>query len=1014
MELNDKDDAYEERLRCRSASRERCLSGCEYKDPGWSKYWDLLPESDNVSGLTDSFSTEADDAIKAWIDVLPQESQARQDKNAPKKNAPKKNAPLHSDATNAVVESLTNMARHDTSRSKADWLPYQGTRTLPTKAVHGRYIVGHKDSDWFVQLAHVMDNTTPKTVQSKMFLKFYIFIRDFMPQGLVDNLAHIKGQDVMDHLLCHAEYAPSRHKVSKAANQAFTELEKWMGDHSHWRSSLNQAKTEPKTREGGERKDWKAPGLHSPAGLLALLVIAHPNPDSPYREWIGRLEIDWMMLQPRGTLNVQHGFWKGVNANNVYDIFSAEEARQPKISSLVSYTDLFQNFEQARKDIRPSQAKVSAQQIVETAVLKSHLHPDPDTTKGVTELKAWLLGKLADSQRDDSLHQWCRHWEGRVDAVLNFEEQVIVQSLFVQSLRRLVSFDSTPAARSYMLLDMDEAELQPERTFAEEEMSKLRQALETVTYYRPCREVNNKLLVAGNHHQAMKETINELWAQQAYLFLQILRETVVYHADWKSVMILEAQRTRVVLDSFLDTHTPKNNKPWYGKKDVIWNEETIKILKLTRWQLRALVAPGAFGILTDWQARVFHQKFCRDHSEPTKKNTANSINPSSIDLSSIDLSLYKVMSVVKNDVFTVEEHESLYKLFGNLCKPWPLTIIKPYVFTQGPTEEGMSELAQPSAKPMSIPASPSPTAAVHKVAQDLTPATARADEAQLDKPHLVAPPTTLEERVNLIGWKNSQSSLEREAFIGKKSKKRAASPDHRHSKAIKLDFTLEELSKERQLFREEVQAEMRTAREELHALMTSNTKGLQDRIQDVIEATENEAVAIKSVVDASVQVIEGIVKTKQHNELLLQVQQAQAQLEDISVEKVFELQNKLHRQTQAQAEEHQIELRTMQEDVKKIRMLMEKPPQATSQDYPAPRAPSKSTANFVIRPTLLFHGLETLSILGTPFSMGDLARWRFNPLYQPESLEAKTVFDVNVDVNVMPLSYYSLVCYKVE
>ncbi|KAI1736610.1 hypothetical protein F4680DRAFT_252205 [Xylaria scruposa] len=82
-------DAYEERLRCRSASR--VLSDCGYDYPGWSKYWDLLPKSDNVPGLTGSFSTDANNAIEAWIDAVPQESQeefqARQDKSGPKKNA---------------------------------------------------------------------------------------------------------------------------------------------------------------------------------------------------------------------------------------------------------------------------------------------------------------------------------------------------------------------------------------------------------------------------------------------------------------------------------------------------------------------------------------------------------------------------------------------------------------------------------------------------------------------------------------------------------------------------------------------------------------------------------------------------------------------------------------------------------------------------------------------------------------------------------------------------------------
>ncbi|KAI0429639.1 hypothetical protein F5Y09DRAFT_356788 [Xylaria sp. FL1042] len=257
-----------------------------------------------------------------------------------------------------------------------------------------------------------------------MFLKFYIFIRDFMPRGLVDNLAYIKGQDVMDHLLCHAEHTPSRHRVSKAADVAFTELEQWMGSYSNWRSSIQQSGADAEKsrhRKKGDRKQRKLPGLHSPAGLLALLVIAHPDPDSRFKNWIGRLQIDWMM-QPRDTLDVKDGFWKGLNANNVYKIFSVEEKRIAEILPLVDYTPLFQHFEMARKDIRPyvkewehrislreaantaymdepiGHTDGSAQEAAEIGILKSHFYPEISTEAAELKVKleAWLLDKLAD------------------------------------------------------------------------------------------------------------------------------------------------------------------------------------------------------------------------------------------------------------------------------------------------------------------------------------------------------------------------------------------------------------------------------------------------------------------------------------------------------------------------------------------------------------------------------------------------------------------------------------------
>ncbi|KAI0410675.1 hypothetical protein F5X98DRAFT_359112 [Xylaria grammica] len=97
--LDDEDDAYEERWRRRSGSRERWLSEYAHEDRhrGRSRYRDLSPESDIVPGLTDSFSTDASYENRAWIDLPEQESQAREDQSGPKNSAP-----LHSDLTNVI------------------------------------------------------------------------------------------------------------------------------------------------------------------------------------------------------------------------------------------------------------------------------------------------------------------------------------------------------------------------------------------------------------------------------------------------------------------------------------------------------------------------------------------------------------------------------------------------------------------------------------------------------------------------------------------------------------------------------------------------------------------------------------------------------------------------------------------------------------------------------------------------------------------------------------------------
>lgn len=130
-------------------------------------------------------------------------------------------------------------------------------------------------------------------------------------------------------------------------------------------------------------------------------------------------------------------------------------------------------------------------------------------------------------------------------------------------------------------------------------------------------------------------------------------------------MAFEARRTKVILDDLpkrLETteHTemPKHNGSWLGKKSTIWKKETIQMLSLTRWQLRALVSPDAFHILTGWQAYAFFQKFC------SNKDLVNLLH-------------YKPMGVLNR--YSVKEYKSLYKLFGEVDKPLGLATIEPLV-----------------------------------------------------------------------------------------------------------------------------------------------------------------------------------------------------------------------------------------------------------------------------------------------------------------------------------------------
>lgn len=99
-----------------------------------------------------------------------------------------------------------------------------------------------------------------------MVAKLYLFLRDFVPQGLTGRFAHVKGAKLMNQLLYHPpESTMSRHRVTKHAEAVFTKLQEWMGACKTWQVALKRAQ--------GEKSRWKrkssglAPGLHSPKGM---------------------------------------------------------------------------------------------------------------------------------------------------------------------------------------------------------------------------------------------------------------------------------------------------------------------------------------------------------------------------------------------------------------------------------------------------------------------------------------------------------------------------------------------------------------------------------------------------------------------------------------------------------------------------------------------------------------------------------------------------------------------------
>lgn len=224
------------------------------------------------------------------------------------------------------------------------WMPIVRSEPLITKALSKAFIMRHKDADWFLNVAWAVMESDE--TQGKMLAKTYLFLCEYMPQGFTGEYAHIHGNEVFQHLLCQlGEFSLSRHMFTKYADTAFSELESWMRKGSNWEEALRAAET----LRGGSRQVWRAPALHSPAGIMALLIICHP--DTKLRDRISLLGIEWM-AKPQETLDVQEGFWKGLTRRNILTCFRPREPREAKVDLAFDYDMLFgRSFVYARKDI---------------------------------------------------------------------------------------------------------------------------------------------------------------------------------------------------------------------------------------------------------------------------------------------------------------------------------------------------------------------------------------------------------------------------------------------------------------------------------------------------------------------------------------------------------------------------------------------------------------------------------------------------------------------------------------
>lgn len=540
----------------------------------------------------------------------------------------------------ALRSSREPSASLRSAQPAADWLPQARSPLLMSNSRVAPFVEAKKNRHWFIAFANAIYQDQDDHHQGGMLAKLYAFLHDFLPCGFTGRWAHIHGNDVMDVLLSHTkEFSFTRHRATSGAAAAFEHLGDWMSKGSTWQEAMFNA-------EGGRKKRSK-PVLYSPEQLAALLVIAYP--DVRYRELVGRLQVGWMM-GPRAGLEVHDGFWEGITEADLDDVFEAEKKPVSSVVRLADYDRLLGlDFTKACKDIRPHLPRWAQDLGLsltplspasrETSVLSSVVEvggaegqdgdaptqgesgmtdvhepegirddePKGDeasrlyallteTTKPLQGLRKWLAAQLAMS--DDIFSFWCHHWTDKMGAARNYKEQVITQSLFVQSLHSLYNISSAPAFAAYaipfMLLDVEDTRTEQRSHDAKEAAATER--MRSLPLYKPGTEAEEELIRAAAD-DSLRQLLRTAFSEQMAFFYDLFRDGR-FNKHAKDTVSLSALRTRALLGDGVRSGAA-------GQVD----DKLATGLQLTRWQLRqaAVAGPGP-QVLTGWQERIYHNR----------------------------------------------------------------------------------------------------------------------------------------------------------------------------------------------------------------------------------------------------------------------------------------------------------------------------------------------------------------------------------------------------------------------
>lgn len=464
-----------------------------------------------------------------------------------------------------------------------------------------------------------------------------------------------------------------------------------------------------------------------------------------------------------------------------------------------------------------------------------------DATPPVDELREWLREEFElSTDEHDVLWFWCDSWADKVGESSNYEEQLINQSLFLQSVRRLHSLATTlPEAgalfQAYMLLDIQDGRpMQPRDQADDDTVSRMR----AIPLYKPRIDAEDQLVELLPDRDQFFPRI--AFAQQIQFFVNLFKDHR-FNSYVKDTIKFDTLRTEALLKSrHADTSAD-------GIDQV---RGLTSELKLTKWQLRLLAVAhrSVPQVLTDWQHNVYRRRSGDNTQDLTRYQPVAAVdnaddNPPDADTKEVLRKLFGDLSAPFEDLYGITLESTTVARSKSVDCP------EQTVSCPSPSDEqphGTAATADTRLDATPVPSTTFPTEKSNGAAQETSISNAglsashlrRASSARSDS---TSPPDA---RAKVVHTPASSISGTRTAApnsrpkaphtpapntwvnpYAERSAKRACSPDQRHIKASKLSVTeLQTAALER------LKTEITNHTNQRHEELAIRLESLQDKI----------------------------------------------------------------------------------------------------------------------------------------------------------------------------------------